>query len=375
MQLPHVSNHWIKVVPVIIMVTPFVLFIDAPIGWDFRNNLWGPAYLLTQGKSAYDIDLLFDIGNALWMPMSIGLFFPLGFIPLQQASNLWWVLNLFGGSLLIWLVVRPYRRAFPLLAASIAAGLFFPPSIAHFWLGQMTFLIALAFIVIVFFSDSIPDPLSALLLAVALAKPQLGLMVLPGLMIMKYRSGGFKNTIRYIVFLAVSILFLTIPLYISNASWLSDFCLQLGRNPDWQHPSSLTVFRTLLPDFGVFLWLAIAAAGMWCNLRSWLRLPPSEALLWSLAITSAVTPYIWTWDFVLILPLFFSRVHQFRSRKAQAVLLGGYLVSCAAMVGIRLEGLSEYSMWWVPWFYLFIILVGGFLEKQPLQNKLRKNHF
>ncbi|MDP2777344.1 MAG: hypothetical protein Q8O48_06855, partial [Anaerolineales bacterium] len=39
---------------------------------DFYNELWGPAYLLAQGKSPYDTSGLNTNLPAAWFPMAIG---------------------------------------------------------------------------------------------------------------------------------------------------------------------------------------------------------------------------------------------------------------------------------------------------------------
>src|SRR5712692_2292721 len=73
-----------------------VAFIKTPLfgSWDFRNNLWGPAYLLVHGQSPYHISTLFENSNALWFPMAIGLFFPFGWLTQSEASNLWLLGNI-----------------------------------------------------------------------------------------------------------------------------------------------------------------------------------------------------------------------------------------------------------------------------------------
>lgn len=45
---------------------------------DFRHNLWAPTHLLLRGESPYLIKTLFPNKHAVWLPMAVGLFFPLG---------------------------------------------------------------------------------------------------------------------------------------------------------------------------------------------------------------------------------------------------------------------------------------------------------
>src|ERR1041384_5969417 len=102
----HIQRRFIilaAVILVLILLGLFVIRSTAFTCWDFRNNLWGPSFLLTHGQSPYRVSTLFELGNAVWMPMVIGLFFPLGFLTLQQASNLWFVFNLIWILLIVWI--------------------------------------------------------------------------------------------------------------------------------------------------------------------------------------------------------------------------------------------------------------------------------
>lgn len=355
---------WYLLAAALLGMSVLVVLGNAHIGWDFRNNLWGPAFLLSQGRSPYDIDVLFDSGNALWFPMVISLFSPLGLLSLQQASNLWWVLSFLAFILVAWQVMKGHNRGILLQVLIVASVVLFPPSIAHFMLGQFSIFAVLIFLVIVYYRQKISVCLSAFLLAVALSKPQLAFLFLPGFFYNLYRSVGSKGTLKYLIALAGSCLFLSVPLFFGSLDWLSDFSAQLGRNPSWRHPSILTIFQSLSGDFGFYLWLVLALAVLWVNFRLWRTLPAEEAVLWSLALTPIVTPYVWSWDFVLILPLFISRISGFRKKRGTLYLFEAYLVCWGLMVWLRITGMSDFYLWWVPWFYLAVILIVGYFEKR-----------
>jgi len=142
-----------KITTVIVFITTLgmcllVLFIDMTPSWDFRNNLWAPSYLMIHGQSPYNIDLLFSNSNAVWMPMIIGIFFPLGLMPLQQASNLWLVINFLALLFLIWISssLRLPSRHFLFIAAITV--FLFPPVITHLHLGQFSIGITILFLVV-----------------------------------------------------------------------------------------------------------------------------------------------------------------------------------------------------------------------------------
>jgi hypothetical protein len=333
----------------------FVVFGPNVGGWDFRNNLWAPSYLLLHGQSPYKSEVLFGAGNAVWMPMIIGALFPLGLLPLQQASNLWFVANALGVVVLAW-ISSGFRRP-PILVFVIAlvAAFLFPPMVSHLRLGQLSIGITLLFLVVTIWSDRMPLLLSASLLAIALSKPQLAILVLPGLLLASYRSKGWRGTILLVDLLLACILVMSIPLFVACPGWFTDFVAALQQNPAWEHPSSLAVLTSLTQRFGLVLWIVIALLVFASNIWLWVKLPGRVAVLWSLALTPLVIPYVWTWDFVMVLPLFISSLFQVKTSRAFLMLLAGYLVCWALIAKVAFSGdVSNQYYWWVPW-----LLVGA----------------
>jgi hypothetical protein len=346
----------------------FVLFaIDSKntFGWDFRNNLWGPAYLLSQKISPYRVDTLFELGNAVWMPTVITPFFPLGLLPLQLASNVWLMINV----LCLILVARLASDAsrFNSRVAAIATGLciLFPPTITHFRLGQITLLITLIFLVVILKEDTIPGLFSSLLIAIGLAKPQLAILVLPGFLFHKVKEEGGIKTFKFIVLMIISSLMLTVPLFLVSPGWLTDFISALQKNPSWAHPSSMSVLRDVVPAYGTMIWVIWACVVFTLNIWIWKIKPKQEAVLWSLALTPLISPYIWTWDFVVILPLFIHTLHLARHKASLTILYAGYLICWVVIVATQYHGsTNEYSFWWIPWYLVIMILSGRYIENR-----------
>lgn len=363
-----VNRHGVAAVFLIFLVITelgwFVIFNTTVSGWDFRNNLWSPSYLLLHGQSPYKIEVLFDSSNAVWMPMVIGAFFPLGFLPLQQASNLWLVANSLGLLLLVWLSSGLRRPPMLILAIALVATYLFPPVISHLQLGQFSIGITLLFLVATIWHDQLPLPFSALLLAIALSKPQLAILVLPGLLVSIYKRKGAQQTALLVVLLLAVILALTIPLFIASPSWYVDFVTELQQNPSWVHPSSLTVLTSLSQRFGPILWAVMALMVFIFNIWLWIMLPSRVAVLWSLAFTPLVTPYVWSWDFIMILPLFVSSLFQVKTSRAFWLLLLGYSFCWALIVKVALSGaVSNFYYWWVPWTLVGTIICALSIDK------------
>lgn len=342
-----------------ILLGVFVVRSTAFTCWDFRNNLWGPAYLLTHRQSPYRVDLLFDLGNAVWMPMAIGLFFPLGFLPFQQAGNLWFVFNLAWFLLILWICSGSRRPSMFLFAISILLSFLFPPLVTHLWSGQISILITFIFLVIATWNDEMPTFLLAALMALGLSKPQLAILVFPGFLVYMIMHEGVQKTVQFLAYLTASILILTVPLFLAYPNWFPDFILAFQQNPSWAHPSSLYFLRNAAPEIGTTIWIALALMIFALNIWLWTILPSRSAIYWSLALTPLITPYIWTWDFILILPLFFFSLFQAKKKMSLSILLGGYLICWGLIMNMKLHGeVNETFFWWVPWLLIGVILAG-----------------
>lgn len=350
------------------ILTVFVLFViysKNTFGWDFRNNLWGPAYLLSQKISPYRVDILFELGNAVWMPMVIVPFFTLGFLPLQQASNIWLVINVLCLIWIVWLASDASRFNLRFAAIATALCILFPPTITHFRLGQITLLITLIFLVVVLKEDAIPGLLSIFLIAIGLSKPQLAILVLPGFLFHKVKEEGGIRTLQFIILLIISSLILAVPLFLVSPGWLADFMSALQKNPAWAHPSSMSILRNVFLAYGTAIWVLWACVVFILNIWIWKIKPKQEAVLWSLALTPLISPYIWTWDFVVILPLFIHTLRHAHHKASLTILYAGYLICWVLIVAAQYRGsTNEYSFWWIPWYLVAMISSGQYIEKR-----------
>lgn len=341
----------------------FIKFFSYPPGWDFRNNLWAPAYLLVHRQSPYDIHRMFDSSNAVWMPTAIGAFFPLGYLSLQHASNLWWLLNLTAMLSIIWLSAgQPRRRPLPLAAVMLLAFVF-PPVIAHFVLGQISILTCLVFLVISTRTRKLPPFALAFLLALSLAKPQLAVFVLPGYLYSSFKDRRFKQGLRLLLYVVLAAALLTLPLFAADPRWYLDLARNLVGYQQWAHPSLLFWLSLKLGRSGLFIWAALFLAAFALNFRFWRRLPPSEAVLRSLALTPLLTPYVWSWDFVLLLPLLVHMAFRPGPNRARWILGFGFVSCSAVIMASKLSAeLSDAYFWWVPWYLIGFALLSARLH-------------
>lgn len=350
--------------------------------WDFRNNLWGPAHLLVNGQSPYDIAQLFTGSNAVWMPTVIGAAFPLGWLPEPTATSLWAVLNLTAYialiALTLWLAADGdwlHHRPAPVwLAAALIGTLLFPPFVSLMVLGQVGVMVALLLMLAAVLIRS-RLWLSALFLVLAAAKPQLLVLAGPGLVAAAWRDHGWLGAAWLIRWGLLWSALLTLPLWIAHPGWLVDFRAALASNPGWGQPSTLTALRLALGTApGVIVWSGVSLLVMVFVLRGWLQgggaaQEDAVTMLWSLALTPLVTPYVWTWDFVLMVPALVWTLFRVPARSGRWLLVGGYVVAWLLTVYIRVTtDNSDLRFWWLSWLLVALIaaswLLARWLERQ-----------
>ncbi|GMQ77909.1 MAG: hypothetical protein BMS9Abin02_0400 [Anaerolineae bacterium] len=364
---PKLKGRWLVNLAVGLVLAVGVIWFAANfsyVSWDFRNNLWGPSRLLVQGQSPYRLDLLFERGNPVWLHPAIGAFFPLGWISFPLAANLWLIAN---AAILIAIIMLVARSKISLLlfAAVSLIVILFPPTITHIQLGQFTLLAMLLFMVAAIYSQTLPIPAIALMIAITLAKPQLGVLVIPGIILSIYRHRGARAAVALTLLTALSIFVLSIPLFIAEPQWVADFLAAIGKNPAYLQPSSYSLLPHQFGDFGFLLWLIFGLIVFVINLSLWWRHPPERAILWSLALTPLVTPYTWSWDFVLVLPLFIDMLIKAHYRRTRLFLVGGYLLFWFSAVALAMSGdIGNDQFWWIPYILWALILLAMGLEER-----------
>lgn len=344
---------------ILILLTVFMFFVlrsTANSQTDFYNNLWAPTRMLVQGDSPYDTTPLKPELPALWFPMAVGLFSFLGFFEFETAQQIWFLLNIFGLAGLLYFCFSDWR-SIPILLTSTLLAYFFPPVIQHLVLGQISIVLALSLLIATRLAATQPW-LSAFFLALGMAKPQIGFLVLFGLSLHQYWLGGFQRVIRYGVQTFLAALVLCLPLFIAQPNWISDWLASLQANTfEWTHPSTLSQLKRWLGIWGYFPWGLVLLSVIWVTVKIWRNLLAHHAAMWTLALTVLVTPYVWSWDFVLLLPIF---VYVLSSSKwwVVIVLCAGYGLIWAGMAIIQLSSDFHNSrFWWVPLSFIGLLVL------------------
>lgn len=250
------------------------------------------------------------------------------------------------------------KRASPtLLGVALLVVFLYPRTIAHFRIGQFTLLAVLLFLLSVRFINTPKYWFSALTVALALSKPQLGILIVPGLLITRYQKGGTKAAFQFASLLIAFAILLTLPIFAMYPPWIADFLIALSNIPEYVQPSLLSFLSLNLGTSGFIIWLIVFVFLFVVNVWLWFRFPKNEAIYWSLALTPLVTPYIWSWDFVMALPLLVRSIFNFQHKRSILILLAGYLLAWILMVTIisNTDG-HDSRFWWVPWLTLLVIV-------------------
>ena len=314
---------------------------------DFYNELWGPAYLLVQGKSPYDTASLNPVLPAVWFPMAIGFFFPLGWFSENFALQVWFIVNIIEICVVVYFVQGNKQTLYNTVTLALLC-FFFPFVLNHFNLGQFSITVMLCLMLSAYFSDNQRNWLAACFLALALSKPQLGIIAVFGLSVFYFQRNGFRGVFYFGLQTFLMALLMSLPLFISYPAWIPDWFRSMQANYTWLHPSLFSILRQSMGVWGTFIWAVMMVLALGVSYQLWMKFPPRVAMLWSLGITTIVTPYVWSWDFVLLLPIWmytFARVDW----KRKALLLTLYAIAWYGMALVQAqEGSHNQNFWWAP---------------------------
>jgi hypothetical protein len=329
---------------------------------DFYNELWAPAYLLVHGQSPYDTASLNPVLPAVWFPMAIGFFFPLGWLSENAALQAWFIFNILEICVIVFLAQGNEQTLYN--TAALALLCFFSPFVLnHFNLGQFSITVLLCLMLSAYLPGKYRDWPSAFFLALALSKPQLGIMAVFGLAVFQFYKNGFKGMFRFGMQTLFMALLMSLPLFIAYPAWIPDWLKSMGENYTWLHPSLFSVLRQSLGLWGSIMWAGITFIALGVSHFLWRKFSPPAAMLWTLALTTLVTPYVWSWDFVLLLPIW---MHTFvkANWKSKMFLLISYALAWYGMALVQMqEGSQNQSFWWVPLWFIGTLAVSTFLSQ------------
>ena len=317
---------------------------------DFYNELWGPAYLLTHGQSPYDTTSLNTNLPAAWFPMAIGFFFPLGWLSEQNAQLIWFGLGIVEVGIIVY-IAEAGRRSLYNTGILTLLSLFFPPTLYHFFLGQISLTVTLCLLLAVHLAQKDRRWMSAFLIALAFSKPHLAITTILGLSLYHYQKGKWRGMFSFWGRILFFSLVLCIPLFAAYPNWIPDAVHAMSQNPVWSYPSLWVLFQRYFDTWGYLAWIFTSIIAMIINHSLWRKLHPMNAAYWSLALAPLISPYVGSWDFVILLPLLAYTFANCDWRR-KSILLIFYALAWYQMALIQsLEVSHNHYFWWVPlWF-------------------------
>lgn len=236
--------------------------------------------------------------------------FYLGLLPAKAAATLWFELNLSMLFLSVWLLTDGWPGRLRLIAFPLA--LFFFPVLGALAVGQYDFPVLLGLSLLLYSIRRKNALLTTLGIVLLTFKPHLGgLVLLAALGWLMYHGGDFGRRVMRSVSLAA--VFLFVSGFIADPAWIVSYPGMLlsyqsqGNVSACSECASLPVFLSrwlfdgsLTSAIWIALALAILLLGLFYFTRSLFRSP---VLLLSAALlaTLIVSPYLYNYDFLLLL--------------------------------------------------------------------------
>lgn len=331
---------------------------------DFEVNLWFPANRLLQGTSPYqDLVPTWHGLKAVWFPSTVGAFVWLGVLPLPTAQTIWLFLTTVC-LLCSVLFIVPLKRTplWQILLVGLGVSLF-PATIVHYTLAQVTIIVIFALLLCQRLIEEERYVLAAILLAAVSAKPQLLVLPIMGFALYIMQTAGWQGLARMaIVGITASVIF-TLPLWLADRNWITGLFENLSNNPAWLQPTLLDVLQEMLGGAALLLYLPFVVLLFVINWRIWSRYAPSVAILWSMALNVVQSPYMWSWDFVMVLPLLIHTFVNERDKMGYSLYIGAYLIIWLGTIFIRAQDSNEFFAWWVPYVALGAILLSDYRKR------------
>jgi hypothetical protein len=270
---------------------------------------------------------------------------------------------------LIWLLNERRWPAPWWLGTSLLALFLFPPLWVHVLIGQFSMMFVLLMTLCVFFPSA--RRWMPLLLAIGLTKPQLSILVYPGLFIYTWRHEGWKAAVKLALLTAACMAALTSVLFLFYPGWVADFLsiTLINLQTRWDLPTLFVQLPVLLGPAGRLVWLVVFMISFGSSAWLWFNRDAKEALVFSLALTPMVTTYASSWDFLLMLPAFYWLLFRLKAGAARGVLLAGMACAIVLQIAPRLSGnIPDARQWWVPPVIWAVYLLSLFVENIGRQS-------
>ena len=331
-----------------------------PVGSDF-SALYYADLALVNGIHVYDIPNMEALASSTtdipeenffmprfpyppWYMLST---FYLGLMPIQSAGALWFELNLVMLFLSVWFLTDGWNGRLRLIAFPLA--LFFLPVLGALSVGQYDFPALLGTSLLIYSLRKENVALTTLSVVLLTFKPHIGALILLSVLgwLIVSRSGFGRRAMRSIVMSGVG---LSVISLIADPIWFINYpkmllgyqgegnvssCSECSSVPVWL---SRWLFDGSLKQAAVIamILLIVLAVLFWIVRKSLIRLP--ELLITSTLLTTLlVSPYLYNYDFILLLIPFavLGNTHGFTPKIVVAL---SYLIPTFAIIMYGRDG-------------------------------------
>jgi hypothetical protein len=295
-----------------------------PVGSDF-SALYYTDLALVNGIHIYDIPTMEKLAlenssipdENFFMPRfpyppwyALSTFY-LGLLPMQSAGLLWFEINLIMLFLSIWFLTDGWDGRLRLIAFPM--GLFFLPVIGALSVGQYDFPVLLGTSMLIYALRKENVALTALGAALLTFKPHVGTLILLSVLIwlIGSRSDFGRRALRSVILAGV---FLFVVGFLADPAWIIDYPNMLLHYQDEGNVSSCSecanipvfVSRWLLDSslsraslIAVVLFVILIV--IFVTRRKALQQSPELLLTSALLVTLIASPYLYNYDFILLL--------------------------------------------------------------------------
>jgi hypothetical protein len=258
-------------------------------------------------KAPLEIDFIPQFAYPPWLALST---FYLGWLSIRSAAVLWFEINLVMLFLSIWFLTEGWKPIFRLLA--FPAGLFFYPVLGALAIGQYDFPVLLGTAMLIYAIRHRQPVLTAVGMCLLTFKPHLGgLILIAGLAYLLLRRDAFGR--RAFVYSVVAGVFLFVIGFLASSTWPLAYLASLLNYRELGHITSCSDCISLPILFSRWLFDGQLSSATWIALLLFLGFlavfyltrslwKPHEMLLTAaLLVTLLVSPYLYNYDFILLL--------------------------------------------------------------------------
>jgi hypothetical protein len=176
-----------------------------------------------------------------------------------------------------------------------------------------------------------------------------------------WQVAKLRGLLRFVAGLCLTTLLCLVPVWIGYPGWLDGYLNAFRINPQWIQPTSFRILQMVLSTWGVVIWAVMFLAALGLVVYVWQHSDPLDAMANTLAITTLVSPYLWSYDFVMLIPFFLMTL--VRLRRKLYVWLFGFIWLLTSVGGLLVRLYTDnvdLRFAWIPW----VVVLGGVLISQ-----------